>query len=387
MTAHPIVIVGAGLAGYTLAKELRKLAPDQSIALVTADSGALYSKPMLSNALAQGHTAPGLVQAGAEDQAAKLNLDLRAHCTASAIRPADHVLETTGGPLPYRHLVLALGANPRQPDFPGAEHVLSVNHLDDYARFRERLAPGAHVAILGAGLVGCEFANDLAASGYGVTLVENAERPLARMAPPELSRRLQASLASLGVAWHCGSGIRELRQEERGYTLVLRDGAQMQADLVLSAIGLAPETALARDAGLAVGRGIRVDSLLATSQRDIHALGDCAEMDDKASGGLLLPYVLPLMAQARALAATLAGTPTRLVLPALPVAVKTPVCPMVLCPPAAVAQGSWHQERDDAAGAIHHFLAPDGALLGFALAGDACGQRRQLAARVPALLD
>ncbi len=389
MTSNPIVIVGAGLAGYTLAKELRKLAPDLPIALVTADSGALYSKPMLSNALAQGHTPSGLVQASAADQAAKLNLDLRPHCAASAIRPAEHVLETTHGALPYRQLVLALGASPRQPDFPGAEHAFSVNHLDDYARFRERLAPGAHVAILGAGLVGCEFANDLAASGHRVTLVETAERPLARMAPPELSRRLQAGLSALGVTWHCGSGIRELRQEEHGYTLTLNDGAQVHADLALSAIGLAPETTLARNAGLAIGRGIRVDNLLATSQPDIHALGDCAEVwDENANGaaGLLLPFVLPLMAQARALAATLAGTPTRLALPALPVAVKTPACPMVLCPPAADAQGAWLSERDDAAGAIHHFLGPDGALLGFALAGDACGQRRQLAGRVPALL-
>jgi rubredoxin---NAD+ reductase len=95
--------------------------------------------------------------------------------------------------------------------------------------------------------------------------------------------------------------------------------------------------------------------------------------------------VLPLMQQARVLAGILSGTPGRLSLPALPVAVKTPACPMVLCPPAGNAQGDWHFERDDDQGAIHHFLGLDGALLGFALAGDACGQRRQLAARVPPL--
>jgi rubredoxin-NAD+ reductase len=91
------------------------------------------------------------------------------------------------------------------------------------------------------------------------------------------------------------------------------------------------------------------------------------------------------MQQARALASILAGTPGRLSLPALPVAVKTPACPLVLCPPAANAPGDWHCERDDEQGAMHHFLGRDGALLGFALAGDACGQRRQLAARVPPL--
>lgn len=385
MNPDRVVIVGAGLAGYTLAKELRKLAPDRFITLVTADSGALYSKPMLSNALAQGHTPQDLIQASAADQAAKLNLDLRTRCAAVAIRAEEHVLETACGALPYRHLVLAVGARPRKPGFPGAELALSVNHLGDYARFRERLAPGAKVAILGAGLVGCEFANDLAASDHRVAVVETAERPLARMAPPGLSQRLQACLAEIGVEWHCDSGVAELRQGRDGYEIVLSDGAMLQADLVLSATGLVPETALAQTAGLTLGRGILVDGMLAGSVPDIYALGDCAEVGGEV-GGLLLPYVLPLMQQARSLAATLAGTPTRLALPALPVAVKTPACPLVLCPPAAEARGSWHCERDDATGASHHFLGPDGSLLGFALAGDACGQRRQLAGRAPALM-
>jgi rubredoxin-NAD+ reductase len=278
-------------------------------------------------------------------------------------------------------LVLALGARPRQFDFPGAELALSVNSLADYARFRASLMPGAHVVILGAGLVGCEFANDLAASGHAVTLVEAADRALQRMAPAGLSQRLQDSLQKLGVECLFGSGASEIKQLEHGYAVSLGNGRQLNADLVLSATGLMPETALARSAGLAVGLGIQVNDQLATSAEDIYALGDCVEL-----GGTLYSYVLPLMQQARVLASILSGTPGRLSLPALPVAVKTPACPLVLCPPAGNAQGDWHCERDDEQGAMHHFLGRDGALLGFALAGDACGQRRQLAARVPPLL-
>lgn len=377
----PVIIVGAGLAGYTLARELRKLAPEAPITLVTADSGDLYSKPMLSNALAQGHTAQALVQSSAREQAAKLNLDLKPHCAATAIQAPEHVLETESGRLPYRHLVLALGARPRQPGFAGQEHVLSVNHLDDYARLRARLAPGAHVAIIGAGLVGCEFANDLAIGGHAVTLLETSARPLERMAPAGISRRLQDGLSGLGVQWHCGSGVASLRSQDDGYEITLENGTRLHADLVLSATGLVPETALAESAGLRVARGILVDHQLACSAPDIHALGDCAEV-----AGLLLPYVLPLMQQARTLAAILSGTPSRLTLPALPVAVKTPACPLVLCPPAAGAEGAWHCERDDGAGAIYRFQGADDKLLGFALAGDACGQRRQLAGFAPALL-
>ncbi len=87
MSDAPIVIVGAGLAGYTLAKELRKLAANLPITLVTADSGALYSKPMLSNALAQGQSIQALVQATALEQANKLKLVLKPYCTVTAIRP------------------------------------------------------------------------------------------------------------------------------------------------------------------------------------------------------------------------------------------------------------------------------------------------------------
>jgi rubredoxin-NAD+ reductase len=381
MPDAPIVIVGAGLAGYTLAKELRKLAPEQPITLITADSGALYSKPMLSNALAQGQTAQTLIQASAAEQAEKLDLDIRPNCTVSAIQPQEHRLETESGEFQYSKLVLALGARPRQFDFPGAELALSVNSLADYARFRASLMPGAHVVILGAGLVGCEFANDLAASGHAVTLVEAADRALQRMAPAGLSQRLQDSLQKLGVECLFGSGASEIKQLEHGYAVSLGNGRQLNADLVLSATGLMPETALARSAGLAVGLGIQVNDQLATSAEDIYALGDCVEL-----GGTLYSYVLPLMQQARVLASILSGTPGRLSLPALPVAVKTPACPLVLCPPAGNAQGDWHCERDDEQGAMHHFLGRDGALLGFALAGDACGQRRQLAARVPPLL-
>lgn len=381
MPDAPIVIVGAGLAGYTLAKELRKLAPEQPITLITADSGALYSKPMLSNALAQGQTAQTLVQASAAEQAEKLHLDVRPNTKVSAIHPHEHRLETDSGAMVYSKLVLALGAQPRQLDFPGAELALSVNSLDDYGRFRASLPPGAQVLILGAGLVGCEFANDLAISGHTVTLVEAGERALQRMAPAGLSQRLQDSLQKLGVECLFGSGASEIKQLEHGYAVSLGNGRQLNVDLVLSATGLTPETGLAKSAGLTVGLGIQVNDQLATSAADIYALGDCVELD-----GSVYSYVLPLMQQARALAGILSGTPGRLSLPALPVAVKTPACPLVLCPPAANAQGDWHCERDDEQGAIHHFLGLDGALLGFALTGDACGQRRQLAARVPPLL-
>ncbi len=378
----PVVIVGAGLAGYTLAKELRKLTPDLPITLLTADSGDFYSKPMLSTALTQNHSPCDLVQATAAEQAAKLDLRLIPNCRVHAINRAAKRLETDDGPLSYRRLVLATGARPRASDFPGANTALSINHLDDYTRFRSRLRPRARVCILGAGLVGCEFANDLVASGHQVTVVEAGRRPLARLLPDPLAVRLRDALKALGVQWHFDSGVTCITETTDGYIVHLSRNEWVLADLVLSAVGLIPETRLAREAGLEVNRGIVVDALLATDDPDIHALGDCAEIC-----GHSLPYVLPLMQEARSLAASLTGTPTPLHLPALPVVVKTPACPLVVCPPAVGAAGAWQKERDDTAGAIYHYVGHHGELLGFALAGDACGNRRQLATRVPALLD
>jgi len=169
-----------------------------------------------------------------------------------------------------------------------------------------------------------------------------------------------------------------------GLVVTLSDGSTLETDLVLSAIGLKPRTQLASSAGVAVARGIQVNRELVTSVPHVHAIGDCAEV-----AGQLLPYVLPLMAQARALAATLAGKPTPVSYPAMPVVVKTPAWPTVICPPAPDAQGQWQlNASDEAVEARFVGTATDGSeqLLGFALQGKAVSQRQALASQVPPLL-
>ena len=121
---------------------------------------------------------------------------------------------------------------------------------------------------------------------------------------------------------------KRIERVANGLRVTLSDDSRVDAELVLSAIGLRPRTALAQAAGLAVNRGVVADRWLATSAPHVYAIGDCAEVE-----GHTLPYVLPLMQQGRALAATLAGTPTPVIYPAMPVTVKTPACPTVVCPP------------------------------------------------------
>ena len=384
-----IVIVGSGLAGYNLARELRKADAEVPIVVVSRDEAGFYSKPMLSNALAGKKTAASLVTKSAEKMADEVKLRVLARTSVTAIDTAARTLTLSSGEtLAYRDLVLALGADPIRLPLQGdaADEALSVNDLDDFARFVDALdtagpsgQPVKRVAILGAGLIGCEFANDLLHRQIEPTVLDLAERVLPRLLPPEASARLQAKLEAGGARFRFGVGATALNRGPNGLVLTLSDGSQVEADLVLSAIGLRPRTQLAQQAGIAVNRGIVVDRLLATNVPHVHALGDCAEV-----AGHLLPYVLPLMGQARALAATLSGKPTEVSYPAMPVVVKTPAWPTVVCPPAADAQGEWVVNASDEA-IEARFMAGE-QLLGFVLQGKATSQRQALAAQTPALL-
>lgn len=359
----PIVIVGSGLAGWTVVRELRKLDPSVPVTLVTADSGDFYAKPMLSNALAQGKTPAQLVGTAAEAMAAQQGADLLAQTRAHGIDRSRKVLLTDRGEVPYSRLVLALGADPIRLTLAGdaAEAVLSVNDLADYARFREALGGARSIAILGAGLIGCEFANDLAYAGHAVTVLDPAASPLASLLPQPAGEALLAPLEALGVSWRLGRAVKAVDRDGPGYRLTLDNGDIVAADLVLSAVGLRPRIALAQEAGLAVNRGIVADACLRTSDADIFTLGDCAEIE-----GQVRPYVLPIMHAARALARTLAGTPTPVAFPPMPVVIKTPACPVAVQPVARDAAGKW-EVTADARGVKGLFRDSGQRLQGFAL--------------------
>lgn len=382
--SQPVVILGTGLAGFTLAREFRKLDKTTPLVLVSRDHGGFYSKPMLSNALAGNKTPQSLVMKDREKMIAELGeATIHANRSVSAIDTGTRTVELDDGArIAYRDLVFALGADPIRLPLEGdaADTVLSVNDLDDYGRFAERLAGLSSVAILGAGLIGCEFANDLLARGITPTVIDLAPRALPRLLPDAASERLREKLAAAGASFRFNVSVSRVDRQGDTLRLSLSDGSTLEAGLVLSAIGLRPRTGLAGQAGVRVNRGIVTDRLLSASAPNTHALGDCAEVD-----GHTLPYVMPIMQQARALAATLAGTPTPVVYPPMPVTVKTPACPAVVCPPPLDASGAWTVTLDDD-GCDARFHSGDGQLLGFALLGAATKQRQALVGQVPGLL-
>jgi len=372
---HPITIVGSGLAGYTLLKEIRKRDMETPVTLVTADDGAFYSKPNLSNALATGRTAAALASASAEKMAADQNATVLTHTRVTAIDTQGQRIRTDSGELEYGKLVLALGADPFAHGLSGsgAASVMAVNDLTDYAVFRGAIEGKRRIAVLGGGLIGCEFANDLVHAGYAVDVVHLGEWPLERLLPVEAGQRLADSLAALGVTWHFGRTGKSVDATATGYQLTLDNGDSLEADAVLSAIGLKPRTLLAQVAGITVGRGIQTNGLLETGAADVYAMGDCAEVE-----GLNLPYVQPLMVQARALAATLTGTPTPVVYAPMPVMVKTPAHPVAVLPPRIGAAGSWKVECFDGGICALH-LDATGRMQGFALTGSETSRRNALA--------
>lgn len=380
----PIVVVGTGLAGYSLVRELRKQDTGMPVVMVTTDDGTSYSKPMLSTGFTKNKDAEGLAQASAETMADQLDADILTHTRVTEIEPDRHelVLESEAAGeqrLVYSKLVLAWGAEPVHLNLAGdgQDRVYSINDLMDYRAFREAVDGGQRVAIMGAGLIGCEFANDLHNGGYQVEVIAPDERVMPGLLPEAASAAVQSSLAGLGVSFHLGTVVERVDCEGEGVTLALANGQSVQADRVLSAVGLRPRTELAEAAGVQVNRAIAVNRALETSVPDIYALGDCAEVD-----GHVLMYVLPLMASARALAKTLAGERTEVRYGVMPVMVKTPCCPTAVYPPPAHAEGQWLVEGEGA-NVRAEFCSPDGQTLGFAVTGDYAMEKQSLSRKVP----
>ncbi|WP_366300734.1 FAD-dependent oxidoreductase [Pseudomonas atacamensis] len=378
----PVVIIGTGLAGYNLAREFRKLDSETPLLLITADDGRSYSKPMLSTGFGKNKDADGLSMAEPGAMAEQLKAEVRTHTRISGIDAGHKRLWIGEEAVPYRDLILAWGAETVRVPIEGdsAELVFPINDLEDYARFRAAAAGKRRVLLLGAGLIGCEFANDLILGGYEVQLVAPCEQVMPMLLHPAAAAAVQAGLESIGAKFHLGPVLTRLEKVADGLEAHLSDGQIIPCDVVVSAIGLRPRIDLAAAAGVQINRGVMVDRYLKTSHANIYALGDCAEVD-----GLNLLYVMPLMSCARALAQTLAGNPTAVSYGPMPITVKTPVCPLVVSPPSRGSEGIWSVEGQGAdIKALCH--SADGQLLGYALTGGAVMEKLALNKQLPPLL-
>lgn len=378
----PIIIIGSGHAGITLAKEIRAKDQYAPVIIVTLEKGDLYYKPNLSKALSMGKSIDALIMKTRDMLQSDFNLIIKEETLVTAVDTGQQVITITKGGenerLSYGSLVFATGASPIDLGLSSSfsDKVVSINNFEDYRSFISNLKKETRILIVGAGYVGCEFASDLASTGHQVDVVDLSMWPLQRVLPQSLGSKIVEAFPNEQVRWHFGCGISSLVETCEGVSAELSNGKVIEVDVVLSAVGLSPNKSLAESAGIKIHNGIVVDQYLKTSAKNVYALGDCAEYY-----GCVLPFIAPATAAAKALAVTLTGEEKQLSLPQQAVAVKLAYCPLVICPPRnAVGTnvvGSWQVEGHGSdLSAV--FNNSDGVPLGFALLGKEVSQKNGL---------
>lgn len=281
----PVVVVGAGIAGVSAAGGLRAAGYDGPVLLLGEEPELPYRRPAVSKEILRGDKDADGIRIKPETWYADQDIELVTGLRAISVDAAAHRVELADGrSLGYRSLVIATGGRARSP-YPTSDRVRTLRGLADLPL---PVGPEVPVLVVGAGLVGSEGAASLRSLGYDVTLLETAPLPLPRLLPGALAERYVEVHKSHGVDLQTDVKVTAL--QESGDTVVVRseDGRSWSAGLVLLAVGMEPETALARSAGVRiVDGGVAVDWAGATDVRDVHAAGDVAARPSSHQEGLL----------------------------------------------------------------------------------------------------
>lgn len=374
---HGIVIIGSGFAARQLVKNIRKLDVNVPVALIAADSIDEYNKPDLSHVISQSQRADDLTRQTAGEFAEQFNLRLSPWTWVTDIDAAAHVVKAGERSWPYDKLVLATGASAFVPPVEGRELMLTLNSQREYRACETALRDAQRMMIVGSGLIGTELAMDFCRAGKAVTLIDQAASILPTLMPPEVSSRLQHRLTDMGVQLLLKSQLQRLEKTAGGIRVQLDRSRSVEVDAVVAATGLRAETALAQRAGAATHRGVKVDSYLQTTQPDIYALGDCAEINDS-----VLPFLQPIQLSAMYLAKNLLGARVPLKLPAMLVKVKTPELPLQLAGESGRRDLRWQMETS-AAGMVAQGFNEEGQLCAFAISEDRMKEAFTLLKQLP----
>ena len=333
-----IVIIGAGLAGWHVIDAIRAKDKEVPITLITTDSGDRYHKPMLTMAISQNKQASDLVRATGADAAKAAQVTLLANTQVTDIDAAAQTVQlisalrsdpvyTNYATISYDKLVLAMGAHPIFPKSLPEDLVWHVNHIERFGQLQEKLATGSqHVAIVGAGMVGTEIAEDLLKAGHEVTLIDLNDAPLSQMLPAKATARIAEAVKSQGINFLGGYQVTNVIRINDGSNNGNNDGklqvsyeplASNEADTeskqseilivdhVIASTGLTVDGKLPTAAGVDFNRrtGIEVDApTLRTTTNNIYAIGDCMSIN-----GVACRYVAPLRAQASTIADDILG--------------------------------------------------------------------------------
>lgn len=306
-----LVIVGAGQAGFALAAKLRALKDERPITILGSEPVLPYQRPPLSKKYLLGEMSFDRLLFRPEAWYGENDVEIRLSTPVEAIdRPSHLVRLFDGSDIAYETLVIATGATPRK--LPAAiggalEGVFTVRDKADADRLATEMKPGHRLLIVGGGYIGLEAAAVARKLGLEVTLIEMADRILARVAARETADAIRQIHEGEGVVILEGTGLTRLIGDEGGVKAAeLSDGRVIDADMVIVGIGVTPNDQLAADAGLEVQNGIVVDGFGRTTDPQIYAAGDCVVQDWKGQS-VRLESVQNAVDQAEAIAAVLAG--------------------------------------------------------------------------------
>jgi NAD(P)H-nitrite reductase large subunit len=307
-----IIIIGSGIAGVSFAEKYRSRSADNEITIITRENDGYYSRPLLSRGFSKNDIEQSIILKTFDKLRAD-NITVISGAEITAINRSDKTVAITGScqekSLHYDKLVLATGSSAfiPPPFRPYEELFFCLNRLVDLKalrKFRLRLTIQNRQpdwAIIGGGLIGCEVASDLAFSGDNVTLFHAMDRLMERQLVAEDSALLFEVLQNSGVKVLLNQNVQGFAKEEN--KVCVKTGVITEFDALIVSCGFKPRTELAELAGLEVGRGIKVNQCMQTSDEAIYALGDVAELPN----GKLYAFILPIRSQAHWLAGFILG--------------------------------------------------------------------------------
>jgi 3-phenylpropionate/trans-cinnamate dioxygenase ferredoxin reductase subunit len=274
---HRTIVLGAGHAGGRAAEALRQADPERDIVVIGRERHPPYERPPVSKALLAGTAEAASAYLDPIDRYGERGIELRLGCEVECVdRSTQRLVLADGERVAYDTLILATGARPRRLAVPGANgaRLVYLRDIDDALALRERLVPGIHLAVIGAGFIGLEVAAVARARGCAVTVIETAPHALGRVVPQEIGDYMTALHRSRGVELRFTTSVAAVEESDTMIRLVTAAGDAITADVAVVGIGAVPNIELAAEAGLAVDDGVLVDAFGRTDDPQIFAVGD-----------------------------------------------------------------------------------------------------------------
>lgn len=362
-----LVIIGAGMASGRVLEHLFEAGADYDVTLFNAEARGNYNRIMLSPVLSGEKTYDDIVTHDADwYEENGVTCHFGTHVTG--INRAAKTITSTSGTVSYDKLVIATGSAPfiipvQGKDLPG---VISYRDLDDTNAMIAAAEKGGKAVVIGGGLLGLEAAAGLAERGMDVTVLHLMGHLMERQLDEAAGYLLRRDLEKRGITVKCRASTAAILGETHVEGVMLEDNEGLEADLVVMAVGIRPETRLANDAGITVARGIEVNAQMQTSDPDIYAVGECVELD-----GQLFGLVAPLYDQAKVVANGLMDTPDVFVPKELSTKLKVTGCDLFSAGDFAEAEGREDIVfRDPARGVYRRLVLEGDQVVGAVMYGD-----------------